>query len=280
MISRCAQTCGRTKLAGWSVAVLVTAAVAAGERPASSAQSDPPMPPAQRSANAPAAAVRKAGATPASSASARRPALPAAFTQATPRSIADLKAIEQHIKALVPRLSPAVVAVQVGDLSGSGVVVSVSGLVLTAGHLCGAREREVQFTFPNGRTAWGKTLGANRDSDAGLLQITDYGKWPQVEVGDLAGVRPGDWVLALGHPGGFDARRSLVVRLGRIIRCAPGALQTDCPISGGDSGGALFDMHGRVIGIHSSISGAATENFHVPITRYAESWDRLLKGQP
>ena len=97
-------------------------------------------------------------------------------------------------------------------------------------------------------------------------------------MGDLEQARIGDWVLALGHPGGFDLRRSLVVRLGRIIRFAPGALQTDCPLSPGDSGGPLLDMHGRVIGIHSAISTSVAENFHVAVTEFYDSWSVLAKG--
>jgi serine protease Do len=96
-------------------------------------------------------------------------------------------------------------------------------------------------------------------------------------MGDLRQARVGDWVLALGHPGGFDLRRSLVVRLGRIIQTDSGALQTDCTISPGDSGGPLFDMHGRVIGIHSAISTSMADNFHVAVTAFYESWDRLVK---
>ena len=88
----------------------------------------------------------------------------------------------------------------------------------------------------------------------------------------------GDWVLALGHPGGFDARRSLVVRLGRILRMDASALQTDCTISQGDSGGPLFDMHGRVIGIHSAISISMAENYHVPVTAFYNGWDLLTKA--
>jgi serine protease Do len=90
--------------------------------------------------------------------------------------------------------------------------------------------------------------------------------------------KAGDWVLALGHPGGFDLRRSLVVRLGRIIRYVEGALQTDCTISPGDSGGPLFDMAGRVIGIHTAISSSMAANFHVEITEYYDVWDQLARG--
>jgi len=198
-----------------------------------------------------------------------------AFNKPAPTSIADLKSMEQQVKTLVARVSPAVVAVEVGYGSGSGVVISADGLVLTAGHVCGRPGRSVRFTFPDGKHACGKTLGLDADTDAGLMRITDAGPWPYAAMGDLEDTSLGDWVLALGHPGGFDAQRSLVVRLGRVIRFADGALQTDCTISPGDSGGPLFDMQGRVIGIHTAISSSTTENYHVAISEYYDCWDQI-----
>ena len=198
---------------------------------------------------------------------------------ATPKSLDDVKAIESAVKTILPRVSPAVVAVQVRESTGSGVVVTKDGIVLTAAHVCDEPNRQVRFTFPDGRTARGKTLGTNHEIDAGMMKITDEGPWPHAELGDLADVHLGDWVLTLGHPGGFDPRRSLVARLGRLIRISPEALQTDCTLSAGDSGGPLFDMRGRVIGIHSRISESTAENFHVPIGTYRETWDRLVKGE-
>lgn len=134
------------------------------------------------------------------------------------------------------------------------------------------------FTFADGKSARGRTLGVDLDNDTGLMQITDSGPWPHAAMGDLSEARIGDWVLALGHPGGFDLRRSLVMRLGRVLRLTADVLQTDCPISPGDSGGPLFDMYGRVIGIHSSISSSVAENFHVAITQYYDDWERLING--
>ena len=206
-------------------------------------------------------------------------ALPAIFRKAQPASLDDLKTIERHVTGMLPRLSRATVAVQIGSASGSGVVISEDGLVLTAAHVCGETNRDVRFTFPDGSTARGKTLGLNHAVDAGMMRITSPGKWPHVEMGDLGGANLGDWVLTLGHPGGFDSERSVVVRLGRIIRLAPDFLQTDCTVSAGDSGGPLFDMRGRVIGIHSRISDSTAENFHVPITPYRLDWDRLLNSE-
>jgi serine protease Do len=199
--------------------------------------------------------------------------LPAAF-RSNPESIADLQLIEHHIQQLVDKVSPAVVAVEIGNGSGSGVIISADGLVLTAGHVCGEPNLNVRFTFPNGKIVRGKTIGIGSENDTGLMRITDSGPWPHVEPGEVESARNGDWVLALGHPGGFDLRRSLVVRLGRIIRLSPD-LQTDCTISPGDSGGPLFDMYGRVIGIHSFISTAMADNFHVPITAFYNEWDTM-----
>ena len=205
--------------------------------------------------------------------------LAAAFAKPVPESIADLKAMELHVKTLVARVSPAVVAVEVANSSGSGVIITGDGLVLTAGHVCGAPNRQVRFTFPDGKTALGLTLGVDRESDTGLMRITNKFTWPHVPVGELTHARVGDWALALGHPGGFDAKRSLVVRLGRIILLTDGALQTDCTISPGDSGGPVFDMYGRVIGIHSAISTSTADNFHVPITQFLQGWDTLARSQ-
>jgi len=207
---------------------------------------------------------------------ASRSRLPEALKKTVPVSISDLRSIQQHVEALVPKVSPAVVAVEVGGASGSGVVISADGLVLTAGHVAGSAGRQVRFVFPDGKVATGRTVGADPETDTGLMRITNSGPWPHVSVGDLQGVRLGDWVLALGHPGGFDLQRSLVVRLGRIISLVPGVLQTDCTISPGDSGGPLFDMNGRIIAIHTAISPSVAENFHVPITEFFDSWKELV----
>ncbi len=214
--------------------------------------------------------------------------LPAVFEKPTPTSLSDLRAMERRVKSLIPQLSPAVVAVEVaietefGDRvvgSGSGVVISADGLVLTAGHVCRRPHQDVLFTFPDGTTAPGRTIGIDADADTGLMRITVPGPWPHVSVGDFRDARLGDWVLAFGHPGGFDQKRSLVVRLGRIIRAAPGVMQTDCTISPGDSGGPLFDMHGRVVGIHNAISVSPADNFHVPISEYFDTWNTLAAGE-
>lgn len=204
--------------------------------------------------------------------------LPEPFLKQAPESVEDARAMQSHVKDLIARVSPAVVTVHVARASGSAVVISPDGLVLCAAHVCVRPGLDVRFLFPDGRTARGKTLGANHVIDSGLMQITEPGPWPHVSVAGMGDLRVGDWVLAMGHPGGFDPERSIVARLGRVIRLSSGAVQTDCTIVSGDSGGPLFDMHGRVVGIHSRISQSASANFHVPIGAYFETWDRLAKG--
>jgi len=206
-------------------------------------------------------------------------ALPAAFAKPLPGSVADLRSMEKHVKNLVSRVSPSVVGLEIGFAEGSGVVISADGLVLTAGHVAGRPNRDVKVTFPDGKTARGKTLGAIESPDCGLLRITDPGPWPYTDIAGQRSPTPGDWVLALGHPGGFDPARSLVARFGRIVEVSGRAIRTDCTITTGDSGGPLVDMHGRVLGIHSYISNGLDDNYHIPIAKFVEFWSRLANGE-
>lgn len=205
--------------------------------------------------------------------------LPSAFEKPAPNSVEDLRSMERHVKALLPKVTPAVVAVQLGDTVGSGVVVNAEGLVLTAAHVGDRPDRPVTFIFPNGRRVRGKTLGTDHDLDAGMMKITEGGPWPFLEPAPPDAVKPGDWALTLGHPGGWDPDRSTVVRLGRVIRATSRTIQTDCTITAGDSGGPLIDMQGRVLGIHTFVRSSTTENYHVPMKAFREDWDRLLKGE-
>jgi S1-C subfamily serine protease len=203
-----------------------------------------------------------------------------AFSKSVPESVADLRAIEQHVTKLVEQVLPATVALQVGRAQASGVIVSADGYILTAAHVIERPGRSVTVIFSNGRTAQGKTLGMNPQVDGGLVQITDQGPWPFAPIAphDVT-PKPGDWCLALGHPGGFQPRRSPPVRLGRVIDTDRAIIRTDCTITMGDSGGPLFDMEGRVIGIHSRIADETTINLHVPAATYQDAWDVLKAGE-
>lgn len=196
-----------------------------------------------------------------------------------PDSLEQLQDLQDRVRAVVDKATPATVCIRAGGGSGSGVIVSEDGLVLTAGHVAVRPGQRMTFIFPDGSTARGESLGVNEGIDSGLARITDEGPWPFVEMGALDGIERGDWCVAMGHPGGFDEDRPIVARLGRVILSRDEVVQSNCTIIGGDSGGPLFDLDGRVIGIHSRIGGGLTANFHVPITTYTQTWDRLLAGE-
>lgn len=198
---------------------------------------------------------------------------------AAPKNPDELRALEVQVKQVVAKALPCVVGVRVGPGQGSGVIVSEDGFVLTAGHVVGKPDQDVVFVFQDGKTAKGKTLGMFKSADAGLMKITDPGKWPFVERGQSAALKPGDWCVALGHPFGFTEGRPPVVRAGRVLQTGDNVVQTDCPLVAGDSGGPLFDLSGRVIGINSRIGGHTNMNFHVPADVFAAHWDRLAKGE-
>jgi serine protease Do len=205
--------------------------------------------------------------------------VPAAFDKAVPETKQDLLAIQRHVKRLLKQSMPSTVGVIVGAAQGSGVIVSKDGMVLTAGHVSALPDRKCQIVMPDGRILKGKTLGADHGMDSGMIQITDKGEYPFCEMGNSADLKAGQWCMAIGHPGGWQKGRSPVVRLGRIQASSKSFIQTDCALVGGDSGGPLFDMHGKVIGIHSRIGNLITANLHVPIDTYRATWDRLVAGE-
>lgn len=209
--------------------------------------------------------------------------LPQVFDKAVPESVKDLKEIEAHVKKLLDKVIPATVGLRIGGSSGSGVIIDKDGTVLTAAHVSGKPDQDVQIILHDGKKLKGKTLGGNRGIDSGMLKITDPGPFPFVDMGTSSDLKKGNWCMAIGHPNGFQTGRAPVVRLGRILeidkRTDKGFIRSDCTLVGGDSGGPLFDMYGKVIGIHSRIGGPITANIHVPVDTFVETFDRLAKGE-
>jgi serine protease Do len=204
--------------------------------------------------------------------------LPAAFGKPVPSSVEDLQEIEQHVQKLVEKLTPATVCLRIGASQGSGVIVNAQGTILTAGHVTEKADRDATVILHDGARLKGRTRGANGSIDSGMAILAEAGNYPHAEMAKSADVKKGDWCLALGHPNGFKPGRPPVVRLGRVQETSDKLIVTDCALVGGDSGGPLFDMHGRVIGIHSRIGGKVSSNVHVPIDTYRDTWDRLAQG--
>ncbi|MEO8494002.1 MAG: trypsin-like peptidase domain-containing protein [Planctomycetota bacterium] len=199
-----------------------------------------------------------------------------------PRDASDLRVIEYAATKLAAQVVQCTVGVQVGNNHGSGVVITESGYVLTAAHVTERPGRNATIRFPDGKTVRGKTLGLHTHADGALIKITEEGSWPfapVVTLDDYPYPKPGDWCIATGHPGGFDKDRTPPVRLGRIIDVNETVIRTDCAINSGDSGGPLFDMQGRVIGIHSRIAELAAVNLHGPVLAYQEAWQQMKDGE-
>ena len=191
------------------------------------------------------------------------------------------KAAGAKVVAAAPKVTPATVALlaEKTGSSGSGVVVTADGLVLTAAHVVQGTA-ELLVVFPDGKQVPGKVLGANYSKDIAMVQITAKGPWPCVQRGSSKPLEAGDWVIALGHSAGFDPGRTPPLRFGRVITKGPGNfLTTDCTLIGGDSGGPLFDLDGKLVGIHSNIGQSLVNNNHAGIDGFREDWDRLLSGE-
>ena len=209
------------------------------------------------------------------------PAMAFLFDGGAPTSIEQLRLMETRFKELSEKLFPATVNIQVGQSQGSGVVVSGDGYILTAAHVIGGPGKVARVVFPDGKRYQAETLGVNVGPiDSGMLKIKNKkGEFfPYIDLGVSNELKAGQWVMAVGHPGGRDAKRGLVTRVGRIVNAKASVLLTDCTLVGGDSGGPLIDMNGKLIGIHSRIGRSLIDNLHVPVDQYSENWDKLAQG--
>jgi serine protease Do len=206
----------------------------------------------------------------------------------------ELKALQDRVKQVVDKCTPATVGIVIGFGAGSGVIVSEDGLVLTAAHVITGEDllgkpgpyepgRKCKVVLPDGKRVNAETLGVNSENDAGMLKITDKGpkdgKWPFLPIAKSASLKKNQWVVSLGHPGGPKDGRPPVARLGRIENNTKELVRSNCTLVGGDSGGPLFDLDGNVIGIHSRIGLSLAQNIHVPTELFRAQWDQLVKGE-
>lgn len=196
-----------------------------------------------------------------------------------PEDRKDLETIQNTLIKSLPKARAATVCIEVGEGSGTGVIVSEDGLILTAAHVSGGVKKKVTVVMEDGTKHEALTLGLHSETDAAMMKMTEKGPWPFVEMDRNSETKLGDWVFALGHSGGFDKARGLVVRLGRLVRIAGSTFQSDCNLIGGDSGGPLFDLNGRLIGINSRVGQNLPSNMHVPMSEFVTHWDKLLNSE-
>jgi serine protease Do len=196
-----------------------------------------------------------------------------------PANTEDMFLIESALKKALPAARGATVCLELGQGSGSGVIISAEGLILTAAHVTGGVGKEITAILADGRKVKCESLGLSSESDCAMAKIIDKGPFPFVEVDREDVSKLGDWVFSLGHSGGYDKKRGAGVRLGRLVKIANSSVQSDCTLIGGDSGGPLFDMQGRLIGIHSRVGLNIELNMHVPIREFSRHWENMLKGE-
>ena len=161
---------------------------------------------------------------------------------------------KSSLAEVIERIQEGVVQVTAGSGSGSGFVIDESGVVVTNEHVVRG-QRTVGIWLTNGRRYEGEVLALDSTADLALVQIKSNDRFHAIAVGDPAGARVGDEVLALGYPLAGKIGNSLTVTRGIIssTRTVNGVnlLQTDAAINPGNSGGPLINRDGHVIGINT-----------------------------
>ncbi|MGH8140495.1 MAG: DegQ family serine endoprotease [Steroidobacteraceae bacterium] len=167
--------------------------------------------------------------------------------------------------------------------AGSGFIVSADGYILTNTHVV-ANADEVTVRLTDRREFQAKVIGADERTDVAVIKI-NAANLPTVRLGDPSKVRPGQWVLAIGSPFGFENSATAGI-ISATARSLPSDnyvpfIQTDVAVNPGNSGGPLFNLAGEVIGINSQIfsrtGGYMGVSFAIPIDVARNVEDQLVK---
>jgi S1-C subfamily serine protease len=184
-----------------------------------------------------------------------------------------LDAYSRAVVTIAERLSPSVANLRVsrrvrgGRMAaggGSGVVITPDGFMLTSAHVVAGTDGRVEASFVDGREVSAEVVGADPLSDLAVLRSETADLTPAT-LGDAENLRVGQLVVAIGNPHGFAGSvtagvvsalgRSLPVRSRTAGRIVENVIQTDAALNPGNSGGALADGRGCVVGINTAVAG-------------------------
>ena len=184
-----------------------------------------------------------------------------------------LDAYSRVVTGAAERLGPSVANLRVSRRvrggrvaagGGSGVVVTPDGFMLTSAHVVAAADGGIRASFVDGRECVVNVVGTDPLSDLAVLRA-DGSDFASGELGDAERLRVGQLVVAIGNPHGFESSvtagvvshlgRSLPVRARSASRIVENVIQTDAALNPGNSGGALADGNGRVVGINTAVAG-------------------------
>jgi serine protease Do len=166
---------------------------------------------------------------------------------------------------------------------GSGFIVSADGYILTNAHVVDNAD-EVTVKTTDRREYTAKVVGVDAQTDVAVLKI-EAKNLPTVRLGDPSKLRPGEWVVAIGSPFGFENSVTAGI-VSATSRAMPGGnytpfIQTDVAVNPGNSGGPLFNLDGEVVGINSQIysrtGGYMGVSFAIPIDVASHVKDQLIK---
>jgi S1-C subfamily serine protease len=191
----------------------------------------------------------------------------------TPTEAEALDAYSRVVVSVAERVSPSVANLRVMRRSrvgqvpagaGSAVALTPDGFLLTSAHVVTGPGRNGRAAFVDGRELKFDVVGIDRLSDLAVLRA-DGRDLAAAELGDATALRVGQLVVAIGNPNGFAGSvtagvvsalgRSLPARSGRTMRYIDNVIQTDAALNPGNSGGALVDSAGRVVGINTAVAG-------------------------
>src|SRR5660398_106246 len=164
--------------------------------------------------------------------------------------------------------------------SGSGVIISPDGYVLTNEHVIAGAE-EVTVIHLGEKEYKAIVVGTDRRDDLALLKIEPEGPLPAAPLGDSDAIRPGDWVMAMGNPLGFEYSVTVGIISGKG-RSLPASqfrefIQTDAAIYPGNSGGPLVSLAGEVVGINTAVIPDTNLGFAVPVNAAKQILPQLLQ---